>query len=195
MGCLVLVLADTDTRLAELRSDALTPVLFIRLGFSDPVWITDASYDIEVADKAGTSRTWESGYIASISPPGGQRDSKRDAYQLGLIDSDPSRSSSFYRMFSARPTGVSLDVLTRFARSDGALTAILDVYHGQSTSVAIEAGVEGLYITQVTFTGELVNVDQEASVLTSDADQRRRSATDDSLKFAHRALDIKWGKR
>ena len=188
-------LTDTDDRLLELQSETLTPVALVTLGLTPAAYLTDAGIDVVAPDAGGVSRTWKSGSISALTPPDSERNSRRHTMTVQFAEDDPSLSNSWYNRLKSVWTGIPIRVLVRFYKDDNMLTEALDLYKGFGSSFAIEGGIEGEYISQVTFTGELVNVDQESSVLTSSDNQSIRDSDDTSFKYIARAAVFKWGRR
>ena len=187
-------LANTDERLIQLRSDLITPVVLVTLNLTPAQYLTDAGMDVIVNDADGILRTWESGHISAITPPESDRESRRNRMSIQFAEDNPAASTSWYNRLKGTWTGLEVRALVRFAKEDGMLTEALDLYRGFGAAFAIEGGIEGQYISELTFTGELVNVDQESSVLTSSNNQAIRDSDDTAFKYIGRASVFKWGR-
>ena len=91
-------------------------------------------------------------------------------------------------------TGTSINVLVAFVEEDGGITDTLDVYAGKLAGAVWEPQEDGP-VLETRWTGPLAKLDGQAMVLVTDADQRRRESTDTAQKYAHRVLELVWGRR
>lgn len=186
-------LADTDARRQALESDDVTVAVLLTVGFPTQVGgtqrYTDAARDLDVGGE-----TYEStSYLRALSPPSSEFE--RDLAEVGFLDPLEEGRTTFRHMFTFHGwTGIAISVDVVFVADDGTVSLPLNVYKGRCVSI-VESFSDGVPLTTARFAGPLVKLDTEASIVTSDAQQRMRSATDTSMKFAHVARDIAWGRK
>ena len=180
-------LPSNDSRRLALADDAQVPVALLALGFSPVMRITDSDYPVTVNGETFTPADG----LVGITSPQATRELGRDLYECTFADSDPGAANSWARRF-AQPTGISITVQVAFVRN-GALTAPLDIYAGKCVGATRSAGGEGVLVT-ARFSGPFARLDDSASIVATDENQRTRDNTDTALRYVHETRDIVWGR-
>ena len=181
-------LPSQDTRLAALRSQEVTPVTLITLGNPINKRITDSPRPITIS-----STTWavEEGLVG-MTPPAARRELGRDVYEIEFIDDAPGDADSWASLIE-NSIGAAVTVQVSFVQANGTLTGLLELYSGKLAGSDRRVSNDGV-TTRARFTGPFARLDDSSALLLTDHDQRRRSATDTSLKFVSDSRVLNWGK-
>jgi hypothetical protein len=152
--------------------------------------ITEAPRDITIGNNTFTSES----NLMSISVPQAQSSFSRDRYTISFSDN----TFLMREKFAATPAGVPLKVQLGFInQTTGTLISeLLDVYKGQSSAIEWSKDGEG-FVLKASFTGQLAQLGEMNTRLTSVNSQKEVDTTDDSMIYIHNSTSdetLKWGR-
>ena len=192
----------TPAQLAALETESLEVTSFVAM-WRPPATIaaghirwTDAPVDTvrqEVVDGgasvAVTYSAGESG-IVGVQPPDAQNEGGRDLFALQVFDQD----GAYMRDLNAQGhVGINLLVGVRM-RAAGQ-TIDMTFYRGVSVAASWDFDEQrNGYVLSLSFASPLAKFDADYGMTTSEADQARRGADDNSMAHAHDAQDFEWGQ-
>ena len=189
-------LAADDARRQALESEDVTMVTLIRIDFpaagGGTQYYTESARDLVVNGNTYVANS----DLRSATPPPPQQESARDLAEISWFDPvRPMVMTYRQRFIAAGWTGIRLQFDVAFLTGESNVLSLpLNVYRGRCIAVDSD-NEDGVPVTVARFAGPLVRLDDAALILTSDAQQRQRDASDGSMRFAHVARDIQWGRK
>ena len=186
-------LGTNDARRLALESDDQVIIFLLEIdlgGTEGTIRMTDAGRDISVSSGLeGTAASYDADAhtVLSTTVPEGQALFGRDLYSVEIEDGD-----GYWRTHLR--TGQDLRVgIAFFNSSSGSITDALLAYTGEVSNFT-RGENQGAVTMQITCSGQLARLDNEASVLATDDNQRTRDPTDTCYQYVHRTPDLVWGK-
>ena len=185
-----------DERRLALEMDDVTMALLVSVMFppqgGGPSHWTDLAMDEDV-EVEGVMYSPNSALLG-VKPPAGSGDLDRHTMDLTFVDPPEPGPTLLDRFTVGGYTGIRMSLQVIFVLDSGSLTRPLHVYRGRCVQVTSPFDEERGRLLVASFSGPLARVDQDASILTSHAQQQRRRAGDTSMAYAHVARDIPWGR-
>ena len=184
------ILPANDRRRQLLESGEFTPVFLVTFGFSSPIRVCNAD-QVDDLVVGGVAYKTKAGFVGAKPLARDDRLGITDV-EIVLSDADPKANDSWYRrFFSIVGIPVRVDVVLLYEDNGGyQFTETLSVYRGRLDEVKSGAGQREAYLTVLKFRDFLASRRGDSTFLLTDNNQRRRDATDTSLRYVSANFDL-----
>ena len=180
-----MIALDSDTAIA-IKSATPEPVALLTLHLPTVERIASLPYDLVLG-----GYTWVAGHVlmGTVSAQR-QRTLAQDTFTIVFAGKE---YATKFKM--AGYVGVKMELETAFKKADGSWTTPVHAQTGFSSDMVTEVDDEDGLTTVIEFRDILSIAAGERARYATDENQRRLHATDDSLKYAHRAERFLWGAK
>ena len=176
----------------ELATGSIDPVLLIEIGFSTPIYLTNASFDI-TSNISGTSRTYLSnGHLRSITGVNETNRPTKNTLSISLSGVDQT-----YISVALNENIINDDVFVYRGFLDSSNALISDpflLFYGtiDEYKISDNTTIANLIISVTSHWG---NFSKTSGRTTTDNSQQRFFSSDKGMEFAALTVrDIKWGR-
>tara|TARA_Y100001973_G_scaffold87572_1_gene131708 strand:+ start:426 stop:992 length:567 start_codon:yes stop_codon:yes gene_type:complete len=176
----------------ELATGSIDPVLLIEIGFSTPIYLTNASFDI-TSNISGTSRTYLSnGHLRSITGVNETNRPTKNTLSISLSGVDQT-----YISVALNENIINDDVFVYRGFLDSSNALISDpflLFYGTIDEYKISDNTTTANLI-ISVTSHWGNFSKTSGRTTTDNSQQRFFSSDKGMEFAALTVrDIKWGR-
>tara|TARA_Y100001937_G_scaffold122616_1_gene184081 strand:- start:2154 stop:2720 length:567 start_codon:yes stop_codon:yes gene_type:complete len=176
----------------ELATGVIDPVLLIEIGFSTPIYLTNASFDI-TSNISGTSRTYVSnGHLRSITGVNETNRPTKNTLSISLSGVDQN-----YISVALNENIINDDVFVYRGFLDSSNALISDpflLFYGTIDEYKISDNTTTANLI-ISVTSHWGNFSKTSGRTTTDNSQQRFFSSDKGMEFAALTVrDIKWGR-
>ena len=176
----------------ELATGSIDPVLLIEIGFSTPIYLTNASFDI-ASNISGTSRTYLSnGHLRSITGVNETNRPTKNTLSISLSGVDQT-----YISVALNENIINDDVFVYRGFLDSSNALISDpflLFYGTIDEYKISDNTTTANLI-ISVTSHWGNFSKTSGRTTTDNSQQRFFSSDKGMEFAALTVrDIKWGR-
>tara|TARA_R100000388_G_scaffold9740_1_gene8492 strand:- start:2901 stop:3467 length:567 start_codon:yes stop_codon:yes gene_type:complete len=176
----------------ELATGNIAPVLLIDFGFSSPVYLTNASFDI-TSNVSGTSRTYlANGHLKTVGGVNETNKPSKNSLSIGLSAVDTT-----YVGIALNENIINDDVHIYRGFLDSNLALISDpflLFYGTIDAYKIVDNTDTASLA-LTITSHWGNFSKQSGRVTTDNSQKRFFSGDKGMEFSALTVkDIRWGR-